>query len=181
MRRINILYVHGFGSQVDPNSDKRIALAKVADVAAVAPDYTTPYDAVMRKVQPYLAGVDLLLGTSMGGFLVTRLAENTGIPFVAINPVLQTRKTLSKYIGTHQYHTGRTFSLSKETVGTYPDFLPCAGKGMVLLDMGDELLDSQETKVVLEPLMTVHTFAGGSHRFSHMDEALPLIKSFITV
>jgi hypothetical protein len=50
---------------------------------------------------------------------------------------------------------------------------------MVLLDMGDELIDSEITKTVLEPLMPVHAFSGGSHRFSHMEEALPLIQGFI--
>ena len=58
----------------------------------------------------------------------------------------------------------------------YPDFLPSA-RGMVLLDLADELLDSQATLDALGQHTTVHTFAGGSHRFSHMEEALPLIEA----
>lgn len=179
MKELNILYIHGFGSKVDPSSDKRIALDKIAQVEAVAPDYVTSYEDVLATVQPYLDKADLMLGTSMGGFLVSRLCELTGKPFVAINPVLSTQATLSKYIGTHQDHTGRTFTLSEQIASTYPDFLPSADLGMVLLDMGDELIDSEITKTVLEPLMPVHAFAGGSHRFSHMEEALPLIQGFI--
>lgn len=179
MTSFTILYVHGFGSKVDPTSDKRVALANIASVDAVAPDYSTPYQDVLASVQPYLAQADLLLGTSMGGFLVSRLSELTGKPFVAVNPVLDPEVTLSKYIGTHQDHVGRTFTLTEPTVSTYPAFLPAAKKGMVLLDMGDELLDSHKTKAALEPLMSVHVFAGGSHRFSHMEEALPLIQAFI--
>lgn len=179
MDSLNILYVHGFGSKVDPRSDKRIALANIADVDAVAPDYSAPYPDVIATVTPYLDKADLLLGTSMGGFLVTRLSELTGKPFVAVNPVLDPQKTLSKYIGTHQDHVGRTFTLTEQAVSTYPVFLPSSQKGMVLLDLGDELLDSQQTKAALEPLMPVHVFEGGSHRFSHMQEALPLIETFI--
>ena len=37
---MNILYIHGFGSKIDPNSDKQIALRKIANVTAYAPDYT---------------------------------------------------------------------------------------------------------------------------------------------
>ena len=178
MQSLNILYVHGFGSKVDPNNDKRMALAKIANVDAVAPDYSTPYRDVLATVEPHLDKTDLLLGTSMGGFLVTRLSELTGKPFVAVNPVLEPQKTLSKYIGTHQDHTGRTFTLTEQAVSTYPAFLPSSEKGMVLLDLGDELLDSLETKAILKPQMTVHVFDGGSHRFSHMEDALPLIQTF---
>jgi predicted esterase YcpF (UPF0227 family) len=179
MTPLNILYVHGFGSRVDPTSDKRVALATIADVEAVAPDYSRPFDEVLATVQPYLAKADLLLGTSMGGFLVSRLSASTGKPFVAINPVLNTATTLSKYLGTHQDHVGRTFTLSKETVNTYPDFLPSPTQGMVLLDLADELLDSQVTQAALQSVMKVHAFPGGSHRFSHMVEALPLIQQFV--
>lgn len=179
MKPINILYVHGFGSSVDPGSDKRVALAKIADVDAVAPDYVSPYEDVLAVVEPFLGKADLLLGTSMGGFLVSRLSELTGKPFVAINPVLAPQHTLSKYIGTHKDHTGRTFTLSSQTLSTYPDFLPSADKGMVLLDIEDELLDSRATEVRLGEIMPVHSFPGGSHRFSHMEEALPLIQRFM--
>lgn len=34
MSKFNILYIHGFGSQVDPNGDKQVALRKIASVAA---------------------------------------------------------------------------------------------------------------------------------------------------
>lgn len=82
--------------------------------------------------------------------------------------------TLSKYIGSHVDHYGRPFTLDQTTVDEYPDFLP-SSNGMVLLDMGDELIDSFATLKAIGHQMTVHTFAGGSHRFPHIDEALPLI------
>jgi len=175
MTTLNILYIHGFGSQVDPNGDKQVALRKIANVAAFAPDYSQGYEKVLADVEPLLQQADLLIGTSMGGFLVSRLSEFTGKPFVAINPVLAPSAILGKYIGSHLDHYGRPFTLTADTANGYPDFLPSA-RGMVLLDMADELLDSQATLDALGPQMTVHTFAGGSHRFSHMEEALPLIQ-----
>ncbi|MDF1624256.1 MAG: hypothetical protein P1V33_12400 [Pseudohongiella nitratireducens] len=171
---MNILYIHGFGSKIDPNSDKQIALRKIANVTAYAPDYTRGYRTVMADVDSFLREADLLIGTSMGGFLVSRLSEQTGKKFVAINPVINTKATLSKYIGSHTDHYDRPFTLDQATVDAYPDFLP-SSNGMVLLDMGDELIDSFATLEAIGHQMTVHTFAGGSHRFSHIDEALPLI------
>lgn len=173
---MNILYIHGFGSKVDTNSDKQVALRKIANVMAFAPDYTRGYPSVLAAVKPFLREVDLLIGTSMGGFLVSRLSELTGKKFVAINPVINTKATLSKYIGSHTDHYDRPFTLDQATVDEYPDFLP-SSNGMVLLDMGDELIDAFATLEAIGHQMTVHTFAGGSHRFSHIDEALPLISA----
>ncbi len=176
MKELNILYIHGFGSRVDPTGDKQVALKKIARVSAFAPNYPLGYQKILAGVEPFLQQADLLIGTSMGGFLVSRLSEATGKPFVAINPVIDTSATLTKYIGSHLDHYGRTFTLTADTVKEYPGFRP-SERGMVLLDMGDELIDSMATLNAIEHQMTVHTFAGGSHRFSHMEEALPLIEA----
>lgn len=176
MPKLNILYIHGFGSQVDPNGDKQAALRKIASVAAFAPDYSQGYKKVLAEVEPLLQQADLLIGTSMGGFLVSRLSEATGKPFVAINPVLAPSAVLSKYIGSHLDYYGRAFTLTADTANGYPDFLP-SQRGIVLLDMGDELIDSEATLGAIGQQMVVHAFAGGSHRFSHMEEALPLIEN----
>ena len=123
MSNLNILYIHGFGSRVNPNADKQIALRTIADVEAFAPDYSRAYQDVLADVEPFLAKADLLVGTSMGGFLVSRLSEQTGKPFVSINPLLQTRRTLTKYLGDNVDHYGRAYTLSEEVLASYPDFL----------------------------------------------------------
>ena len=88
---------------------------------------------MMADVQSYLEGIDLLVGTSMGGFLVSRLAAEIGKPHVAINPVMDVAATLNKHLGTHQDHFGRPFTLTDQVVSSYPAFLP-SHNGMVLLD-----------------------------------------------
>lgn len=103
MTKLNILYIHGFGSPVDPNGDKQVALRKVANVSAFAPNYSQRYDKALADVAPFLQQTDLLIGTSMGGFLVSRLSEATGKPFVAINPVMAPSAIMGKYIGSHRH------------------------------------------------------------------------------
>jgi len=178
MTPLNILYIHGFGSRVDVNSDKYAALRTFGQVSAFAPDYTRGYPTVMADVQSYLKGIDLLVGTSMGGFLVSRLSADIGKPYVAINPVMDVAATLNKHLGTHQDHFGRPFTLTDQVVSSYPGFLP-SRHGMVLLDMADEVLDSAATYESLHQQMTVHVFEGGNHRFMHMLESLPLIGGFL--
>jgi len=174
MARLQLLYIHGFGSRVDPQGDKQVSLRKIADVRAFATDYAQPYAQILQEVTPLLKDVDLFIGTSMGGFLVSRLSELTGKPFVAINPVMSPLPTLSKYLGTHQDYYGRTYTMTPAITASYPDFL-ASDKGLVLLDMEDELIDSRATQRLLAPQMSVHTFEGGNHRFAHMEEALALI------
>ncbi len=132
----------------------------------------------VADVQRYLEGIDLLVGTSMGGFLVSRLSADIGKPYVAINPVMDVAATLNKLLGTHQDHFGRPFTLTDQVIGSYPGFLP-SRHGMVLLDMADEVLDSAATYERLHQQMTVHVFEGGNHRFMHMHESLPLIGGFL--
>lgn len=175
--KLNILYVHGFGSRVDPSGEKQVTLRDIGNVTAVAPDYTLSLPQVMEQIADYLPGVDLVIGTSMGGFLASRISEATGKPFVAINPVLQPQRLFRARLGSHVDSQGRPFTLTEQAVATYPEF-HLSDLGMVLLDMGDELLDSRATRTTLGDKMRVHTFPGGSHRFSHLTEALPLIVSF---
>src|SRR5690554_2025768 len=178
MSNLNILYIHGFGSRVNPNADKQIALRTIADVEAFAPDYSRAYQDVLADVEPFLAKADLLVGTSMGGFLVSRLSEQTGKPFVSINPLLQTRRTLTKYLGDNVDHYGRAYTLTEEALAGYPDFLP-SKQGIVLLDLEDEVIDSRATVAALQDQMPVHVFEGGNHRFAHINESLPLMLDLV--
>lgn len=180
MQPLNILYIHGFGSRVDLNSEKYVALCTLGQVSAFAPDYTKGYAQVMEDIKNYLSGTDLLIGTSMGGYLVSRLSAMIKKPFVAINPVTDVASSLKKYVGSHRDHFGRPFTLTEDTIAAFPEFLP-SKTGMLLLDMGDEVIDSKVTLKKFDQQMVVNTFAGGTHRFSHMKEALPLIKNFLAL
>jgi uncharacterized protein len=179
MQPLNVLYIHGFGSRIDMNSDKHLALQTLGQLSAFAPDYTRGYLIVIKDVKRYLDGADLLIGTSMGGYLVSRLSEETKKPFIAINPVIDVANTLGKHVGAYKDHFGRPFRLTKEAVDSYPEFQPSTS-AMVLLDMADDVIDSNVTLSTLGQTMVIHPFQGGTHRFSHMKEALPLISMFIS-
>jgi hypothetical protein len=47
--------------------------------------------------------------------------------------------------------------------------------------MGDELLDSYETRETLKDIVSPSSiyYPGGSHRFDHIDIALPSIQSYL--
>jgi predicted esterase YcpF (UPF0227 family) len=177
---MNILYIHGFGSRVDPASTKYQALSQLGKVTAIAPDYSLPYTQNMRLIQQAALGMDLLVGTSMGACMASRASKTFKIPFIGINPVLLPGRTLTKYIGTHQDYYGKTYTLTTDVAASYPVFL-ISRRGLVLLDLGDDIIDATETFSCISEKMSVVTYAGGNHRFQHMEESIDLIARFFAL
>lgn len=174
---MKILYIHGFGSRVDPQSEKYRALSSIGDVSAVAPDYSVAYSRNMLQLQAQTQNADLIVGTSMGGCMASRLAKVSRKPFVAINPVLFPRRTLHKYLGTGTDYYGKTYTITEETSASYPVFSVDV-KGLILLDLGDEVIDAVETLACIGDSLPVIAFDAGSHRFAHIHESLDAIVSF---
>lgn len=176
---MNILYIHGFGSRFDPLSEKVVELSKLGKVEGIDIDWTeNSADNVVRIGTAVRATeADLLVGTSMGGWGAAAAGAILGIPFVAINPSINPRETLSRYVGAGSNYDGVPYYLSEETVRKYFP-IPKSGCGLILLDEGDEVLPYEETVEALRMHYDINTFEGGSHRFEHMEQALPIIENF---
>jgi hypothetical protein len=114
----------------------------------------------------------------MGGWLAGILGAESGIPFVAINPVTDPAHTLKSWIGPGVDHQGQAYQLTEDVVSSYYPFTHY-GRGLVLLDQGDELLPWNDTVRALGGYFPVHSFEGGSHRFEHMEEALELVREHV--
>lgn len=177
---MNILYIHGFGSRFDPKSEKVQSLGALGCVYGIDLDYTQPLEKNLIRctAMVYQMNIDLLVGTSMGGYIVNQVSRETGIPFVALNPCVNPRTMLRKYLGTNTDRYGLEYTLSEQVLDQMPDFdLAC--QGIVLLDINDEVIPVQGTVKALSNYYPVMMFAGGSHRFEHMTESLPLIREFL--
>ena len=76
----------------------------------------------------------------------------------------------------------RRYPRSAASTALVAAILALAGcAGLILLDKGDELLNSLETEENLKDSYAVTSFNGGSHRFDHMKDACPVIEQFYTV
>ena len=51
-------------------------------------------------------------------------------------------------------------------------------RGLMILDMGDEILNSKETYEKFKNICEVVTYEGGSHRFDHIKEAIGIIENY---
>lgn len=180
MQPIKVVYLHGFASCWKPESEKNQQLGTWAAVDGFDLDYClgaqATVDFAMRQLELYKP--DLLIGCSMGGWLAAELGDAADIPFVALNPCIEPRLTLSKYIGNGMDYQGRPYYLAPETVQGYTAFNK-QGRGLILLDADDETLNAAHTKTQLCQHFPVTVFLGGSHRFEHIPQAIPIIKEWL--
>tara|TARA_R110000823_G_scaffold302779_2_gene424068 strand:- start:4229 stop:4771 length:543 start_codon:yes stop_codon:yes gene_type:complete len=172
-----IYYFHGFASRFDTSSEKLKTLARLGPVRGHDIDYTQTAEEVIEDSLDKLMQVnpDIIVGTSMGGWLAGILGAETGVPFVAINPVVDPSKLLKARIGKGLDHQGKSYELKPTVVDSYYPF-PQYGQGLILLDEGDEVISWQDTVRALDGYFLIHAFAGGSHRFEHMEQSLEILR-----
>lgn len=178
---MNILYIHGFGSKYDPEHEKIKALETLGVMCGVDLDYTRGFrncfEIVLEEV--LAQHIDLIVGTSMGGYMAAHVGAETGVPFVALNPAISPSNSLQQWIGHNTAHDGTEFILTDSIVANYPDIIE-EGCGLVIVETGDEVISASNTISKLAKVFKVAIFPGGSHRFTHIENALPLITEHYT-
>ncbi len=171
----NIFYCHGWGSHFDPSKNKIRALSAVRPVDGLTVDYTLHPQLVFER---FAAGLKrhpkaLVVGTSLGGFFAAWLGAEFGRPFIAINPSITPGSTLQAYVGRGVNHIGDPYELKEDCVMAYGALsFRLDGRGTIVLDMGDEILDAQATIDLIKGRLPFVAFEGGSHRFDHMAELI---------
>lgn len=176
---MNILYLHGFGSCFDPASEKVIALEHLGVVHGINIDWTVTVEKTLMQIVEAVESldIDLIVGTSMGGWAAANVGAELSIPFVAINPAIDPSKSLMRYVGERIDYNRRLYNLTEETVREYFPMTEL-GYGLILLDLGDEVVDAQETINSYEEFHQIVIFEGGSHRFDHMASGVEYIQEF---
>ena len=116
----------------------------------LAHDYACPAlpplarDAV-AAIEPYLARKPCLLGSSLGGFYATWLAEKHGLKAVLINPAIDPHVGLRDYLGSQQnLHTGEPYELTEAHLREWEQlYVPRVNpeRYLLIVETGDEVLD----------------------------------------
>ncbi len=177
-----ILYIHGFKSCGKGN--KSDALRRYfGEKKILAPNLpVSPKEAI--DFLSYMINqndIELIVGSSLGGFYTIYLAEKFDKKAVLINPSLKPYITLYPYIGENsRFCDGMEFfwkeEYIKELINLKVDKVTLS-RYLVLLQSKDEVLNYQETlnffigaKVVVE--------YGGNHRFENIGDYLCMIDRF---
>jgi len=180
--QMKYVYLHGFNSAYDPVSVKVQALRAIGEVEGVTYNTFNAYPRIFAELSEQIPRDEVVLvGTSLGGFWAAEMAKHFGMPSVIINPAIEPRQALRKYVGQPVVNdvTGQSNTLSMGAMESYEGgitrdtfLLP-----LVLLDMGDEVIDAYATRRALEGCPMV-CWDGGSHRFEHMGEAINEIEVY---
>lgn len=187
----HLFYIHGF------NSSPRSAKARLlADAVAALPHVhyqvpALPFDP-QRTLHLLQTAVDAcgsgrvgLVGSSMGGFYGTVIAERCGLPLVLVNPAVRPHELLRYFLGENQnIYTGEKYIFTEEHLQQLQqmDVEPVTRpeRYLLLTQTGDELLDyRQGVKKYAGCRQIVE--AGGSHGFDHFEQHLATIFSFFQI
>ena len=121
------------------------------------------------------------VGCSLGGYMAQHMAGIYMGKAIIINPAVIPHETLMRFLGENtNFRTAETINLTEDDVKSFENFHIAPGRvpTLLLLDMGDELLDANRTLEHFEGHADIVTFEGGCHRFDHLPESIPAIKKF---
>lgn len=123
-----------------------------------------------------------LIGSSMGGFYATVLAERYRLRAVLINPSVLPHRRVSALFGEHvNPYSGRRFILHQGHADALRDMAPPAispSRYWLLVQSGDEVLDYREAVAYYAgSRQTVEE--GGDHLFQGLERHLPEVVKFL--
>jgi uncharacterized protein len=151
-----ILYLHGFRSS--PQSFKARLLAERMQQLGRADEYLCPQlsaspAAAIAQAQDLIRDNDpeqlTLIGSSLGGYYATWLAEQQGCRAVLLNPAVKPPRDLEKYVGVStQYHSDAPFEFKREYMAELQslqvDGITRPQRYFLIAATGDEVLDWHE-------------------------------------
>ncbi len=181
-----IVYLHGFNSS--PQSHKAQVMQRFMAQRGLAHEYACPalpplaHEAIMTIENAIASHGDIcFIGSSLGGFYATHLAEKHGLKAVLINPAIDPHVGLRAYLGPQQnLHTGEPYELTEAHLREWqklciPRITP--KRYLLIVEAGDEVLDYRravERYAGAEQLV----IPGGDHSLQSFPQHLARILEF---
>jgi predicted esterase YcpF (UPF0227 family) len=181
-----LVYLHGFISS--PASRKAVMLGDYVSRCVTGLDYRVPElhhrpKQAIAQVEAACNGLDradvTLVGSSLGGFYATVVAERLGCRAALLNPAVHPHSHFGKYLGMQRnLYTGETFELTWEHVNELRELDPPAitipSRYWLFVETGDEVLDYREAVAFYQGALQ-EVIRGGDHALSSFPEHVPEI------
>ena len=191
MTTTHLLYLHGFRSS--PQSAKARQMA--AHVANQHPEVhwwcpqlpPSPQEAtalVSAGIADWPHEAMAVVGSSLGGYYASWVAQQTGCPSVLLNPAPHPAITLERYIGeqTAWHDPAEHFFFEPRFIDELRALdvsaLPQTARQLAVIAKGDEVLDWRDM-VARYPQAQLRLLDGGDHALSDFDQHLPHIIKFL--
>ncbi|RAM64346.1 esterase [Herbaspirillum rubrisubalbicans] len=187
-----ILYLHGFRSS--PQSFKARVMGQRMAALGLQNQYVCPQlpaspAGAIALAGSLVAGVDpaqlTVVGSSLGGFYATWLAEHIGCRAVLVNPAVKPPRDLESYVGvTTQYHSDQPFEFKHEYIAELRALVVPAitrpERYFLLAATGDEVLDWREM-VAHYPGARQTVIQGSDHGMAEFADHLDAVLAFCGV
>ena len=183
-----IIYLHGLNSS--PQSTKARQLRQFLESLRKGGEFACPQlpdrpNAAVAVIETEMArhptGSITLVGSSLGGYYATSIAEKHGIRAALINPAVDPHVSLRKYLGTQRsYHGGAQYELTEEHLREWKDLFVAEvhpERYLLLVETGDEVLNYRAAVKKYRGARQV-VVQGGDHAMASFTEHLPLILEF---
>lgn len=191
MALTHLLYLHGFRSSPQSTKARQVAARMRERYPQVAwwcpqlpPSPKAAMEMVMRGIAGWPAASTAVIGSSLGGFYATCVAQATGCRAVVLNPAIDPARDLGRHIGeqTAWHDPAQHFHFAPEYVDelrrleTGP--LAHPERYFAVIAKGDEVLDWREMTARYAGAR-IKLLEGGDHALSdfgaHIDEVLEFV------
>jgi predicted esterase YcpF (UPF0227 family) len=191
----HLLYLHGFRSS--PRSFKAQRMAAIVQARHAqglsAPHWACPqlppspaaaWQLIADTVRGWPPETSVVVGSSLGGFYATVLAQRWGCRAALINPAVAPARDLAQYIGeqhtyddpTDRFFVQPAFMGEFEALHPYPITRP--GRYWALIAQGDEVLDWQEMRAHY-PGVAGLLLPGSDHAVSDFNQHEPALLAWL--
>ena len=193
MATTHLLYLHGFRSSPQSAKARQMAAHVALQHPAVTfwcPQLPPSPRAAMALVSEGIArwprGAMAVIGSSLGGFYASWVAQQTRAPSVLLNPAVHPARDLARHIGEQTaWHdpTERFYFLPEyiaELQALETQGLPPAAPQMAIIAQGDEVLDWREMAARYAHARLI-VQEGGEHALANFGDYLPAISEFLAL
>ena len=181
-----LLYVHGFNSS--PASFKAQLLKARLEAAGRGAEFTAPElprsPAQAAQLLDALAARHpgaALVGSSLGGYYATWLAERHGLKAVLLNPAMRPYDLLRDFLGTQQnLYTGERYEFTSRHVDALRALEVDAitpERYLLIVATGDEVLDYRAAVERYRGCRQI-VIEGGDHGLSGFERYIPAVLEF---
>ncbi|MCC7456567.1 MAG: hypothetical protein IT390_06315 [Nitrospira sp.] len=193
MTTTHLLYLHGFRSS--PQSFKARMLqtwlqqhapAVVWCCPQLPPSPRAAWQAMRDAVRGWPVTSMAVLGSSLGGFYATALAEHLGCRAVVLNPAVDPARDLARHVGeqTAYHDPTQHFEFAAAHLDELRALAPASitrpERYAAVIAQGDELLDWREMSARYRGAHIL-LLEGSDHALSDFEQQLPFVLDFLAL
>ncbi len=190
MTPTHLLYLHGFRSSPQSAKSRHMAAWVKAHAPRVnwwcpqlPPSPAAAISLLSKGTADWPVERTAIIGSSLGGFYATVLAERLGCEAALLNPAVAPARDLARHIGeTTAWHSEERFFFLPEYVGELHDMTPGElahpSRYFAVIATGDEVLDWREMSARYRGAH-LRIVEGSDHALTDFDTHLPHLLHFL--